>query len=395
MLSDAELLSLYRATESDRVERKESASNLGKIREAICAFANDLPDHRAPGVVFVGQRDDLSCAGLTIDDALLLKLSTLRSDGLLLPFPTIFVGERVLDGCKVAFIQVEPTDNPPVRSDGRTWIRVGPRRAIASAEEERRLLEKRQWGNLPFDARGVRGSSLSDLDLRRFQLEYLDAAVSPEALEQNGRTLESQLQGLRLVQPDGTPTATAVLILGVDPRRWLPGAYIQFLRVDGESLTDPLVDQRELTGTLADQLRQIDEVVRLNIQRPAVVGGATRSERVEYPEEAIRQLVRNAVLHRTYDGTAAPTRVTWFADRIEIQSPGGPFGQVTASNFGREGITDYRNPTLAEALKSLGFVERFGVGIPIARARLSANGNPPPEFVVEGGHVAVIVRRSR
>jgi ATP-dependent DNA helicase RecG len=120
MLSDSDLTELFRTAESDRVERKQSANDLDKIRQAICAFANDLPNHRGPGVVFVGQRDDLSCAALPINDALLLKLSNLRGDGLLLPFPTMIVCKKTLDGCSVAVIQVEPTDNPPVRCDGRT-----------------------------------------------------------------------------------------------------------------------------------------------------------------------------------------------------------------------------------------------------------------------------------
>jgi ATP-dependent DNA helicase RecG len=80
-------------------------------------------------------------------------------------------------------------------------------------------------------------------------------------------------------------------------------------------------------------------------------------------------------------------------DRVEIQSRGGPYGQVTKAQFGEPNVTDYRNPTLASALKSYGFVERFGVGIAIARARLEKNGNPPPEFTVEDAHVLVTVRR--
>jgi ATP-dependent DNA helicase RecG len=69
-----------------------------------------------------------------------------------------------LDACDVAAIVVEPSANPPVRLEGRTWIRVGPRRAIATAEEERRLVEKRRWGTLPFDAHGVPGATVADLD---------------------------------------------------------------------------------------------------------------------------------------------------------------------------------------------------------------------------------------
>jgi len=185
---------------------------------------------------------------------------------------------------------------------------------------------------------------------------------------------------------------TAILVLGVEPRRWLPGAYIQFLRIDGVNLTDPLLDQREIGGTVADQLRQVDEVMRVNIRRAAIVGGAVREEAPDYPEEALRQLIRNAVLHRTYEGTNAPVRITWFFDRVEIQNPGGPYGQVTRQTFGMPGVADYRNPTLAEALKSMGFIERFGVGIAIARERLAANSSPPPDFTVEDAHVLVTVR---
>lgn len=393
MLSNEELLTLFRLQETDRVERKEGLADRDRVRQAICAFANDLPGHRLPGVVFIGQRDDRSCAGLKVDDALLTLLAGFRSDGLLQPFPVMSVRRATLDGCEVAVVEVEPSDNPPVHLDGRIWIRVGPRRAVATAEEERRLVEKRRWGNLPFDAHGVRGATLADIDLRRFELEYLPVAVSAEALAENNRPRDYQLKALRLLQPEGLPTVTAVLMLGKDPRQWFPGAYIQFLRIDGTMLTEPMLDQREISGTLPDQLNQLDELARLNIRRAAIIGGATRRESLDYPEEALRQFFRNAVLHRTYEGTAAPVRVTWFADRVEIQSPGGPYGQVTKAHFGEPNVTDYRNPTLASALKSYGFVERFGVGIAIARARLEKNGNPPPEFTVEDAHVLVTVRR--
>jgi ATP-dependent DNA helicase RecG len=76
-----------------------------------------------------------------------------------------------------------------------------------------------------------------------------------------------------------------------------------------------------------------------------------------------------------------------------VLSPGGPFGQVTIERFGAPGLTDYRNPHIAEALKVLGFVERFGVGLAIANKRLAGNGNPPLEYEVEHSHVLVRLRR--
>ena len=92
----------------------------------------------------------------------------------------------------------------------------------------------------------------------------------------------------------------------------------------------------------------------------------------------MQQFVRNAVLHRTYEATNAPVRVYWYDDHIEIMSPSGPFGAVSAESFGAPGLTDYRNPNIAKALRVLGYVQHYGAGIPTAERELKRNGNPPP-----------------
>ncbi len=145
---------------------------------------------------------------------------------------------------------------------------------------------------------------------------------------------------------------------------------------------------------ITDQLlRSLAEVLEANIDVATdITSAATEGRRLDYPLEALRQLARNAVMHRSYEGTNAPVRITWFEDRIEIQNPGGPYGQVTAENFG-SGVTDYRNPHLAEAMKNLGYVQRFGVGIAIARNALERNGNPELKYDVQPGHVLATVRK--
>ena len=154
MLTGDEIAALFRDMESDRAERKRNfPAAADKIRQAICAYANDLPNHRLPGLIFIGQEDNGNCSGINVDDELLKTLGGLRSEGLILPFPVMAVTRREIDGCTVAVIEVSPSTQPPVRLDGRTWIRVGPRRAIATVEEERRLTEKQVWQNLTFDAR--------------------------------------------------------------------------------------------------------------------------------------------------------------------------------------------------------------------------------------------------
>jgi ATP-dependent DNA helicase RecG len=100
-------------------------------------------------------------------------------------------------------------------------------------------------------------------------------------------------------------------------------------------------------------------------------------------------------MHRTYEATNAPIRVTWLNNRIEIMSPGGPYGLVNATNFGKPGVTDYRNPHLAEVLRVLGYVQQFGFGLATARRLLAENGNPPPEFDVTTNYVSVTIKRAQ
>jgi ATP-dependent DNA helicase RecG len=180
-----------------------------------------------------------------------------------------------------------------------------------------------------------------------------------------------------------------LLVIGKSPSDWLPGAYTQFLRLAGDDLTASVLDEDPIHGTVADQIRRLEEKLTAHNLRGVRFGDVAAEERREaYPMDALRQLVRNAFMHRSYEATNTPVRVYWFDDRIEIHNPGGPFGSVTPENFGQPGITDYRNPNLAEALRALGYVQRFGAGIALARKAL---GNRL-RFEVQPGAVAAIIQ---
>lgn len=174
-----ELRLMLRDLESDLIERKVSLSDPDRIRQAICAFANDLPDHRRPGVIFIGANDDGTCAGLHVTDDLMLRLSQMRDDGKIQPIPSITVEKLMTEGCEMAVVIVKPSLAPPIRLSGVTWIRVGPRRAIATPEEEKILAERRRSKDLPFDLHPIPSASIKDLDLDLFEREYLRLAIAP------------------------------------------------------------------------------------------------------------------------------------------------------------------------------------------------------------------------
>lgn len=286
-------------------------------------------DTQSPGVVFVGVADDGHPIGLNVTDELLLSLSSMRSDGNILPIPTIAVEKRRLRNHDVAVIVVAPADAPPVKYSGRTWIRVGPRRAIADRQEERILNEKRRHGELSFDLQAVPTAALEDLNRKLFEDEYLPAAFAPDVIEANERTYEERLMATRMIvgRDDTTPTLVGVLTLCPRARDFIPGAYVQFLRVEGTELGGAIIDEEAVDGPLAQVLRRLDDKLRAHIRTSIDITSSPVEKRApDYPVAALEQLTRNAVMHRTYEGTNAPVRVTWFDDRVEIQSPGGPAG---------------------------------------------------------------------
>lgn len=185
------------------------------------------------------------------------------------------------------------------------------------------------------------------------------------------------------------PPHAGLLLVGKNPRFFLPGAYVQYLELPGTSLTEIPVDQAEVAGDLQSVLKELLGRLRLVVKTAMVQVNPLQEKRApNYPEGAIRELLMNAVMHRNYNSNS-PIRFYVFADHIEIQNPGGLYGEATLANFPTR--NSYRNPVIAEALKSLGLVNRNGHGVQRAQALLAENGNPPAEFEFDEHSVLVKV----
>ena len=395
-LGEERLVELLNGGESDRVEFKESLRGGASesAREAICAFSNDLPGHGEPGAVFVGVRDDGSPTGMAVSDETLRQLADMKTDGNILPPPSMTVRRLIHRGDAIAAAVVYPSDSPPVRFNGRIHIRIGPRRGIATAQDERILNERRRYGDTPFDIRPIWSASLNDIDTLYFERKYLTRAFAPDVLDANDRSIEEQLAATKMIHSpdDPTPTVLGMLALGYNPQDFLPGAYVQFLRFGGVDSFD-VTDSQDIRGAVADVLRRLEDKLESH-NRTAVDFVSVPLERRTslYPMDAVKQIVRNAVMHRTYEATNAPVHVHWHDDRIEVISPGGLFGSVTPESIGRYGAVDYRNPNLADAMRTLGFAQRFGLGIPIAQRLLKEAGHPEIAFHPDANNFRAVIR---
>ena len=394
-MTKEELYDLISCDESYRIERTVSTSNMDKFQEAICAFANDLPGGRKKGYLLIGVSDDGFISGLTVDDTLMKRISGIRSAGNILPLPVMTTEKICTEQGDVLVVEVTPSFDTPVRYKGRTYVRIGPRRDIASAEEER-ILSERCAASLPtFDTHPCRNAKLDDIDVNVIQKEYLPRAMDPEVLRNDRRSLEEQLASLHLYNVQwNCPTNAAVIMFGKYPKYFMPGAYIQYVRFKGNDNGGEILNERRFEGGLYTVLPQLENFIRDGIvtKRPVPVSILREKDVLNYPFKALRELMMNAVMHRDYQSNM-PVRLYQYDRHIEVMNPGGLYGQARPENF--PNVNDYRNSVVAEMMRTLNYVNMFNHGVREVQDQLHENENPPAKFNVDYlTAFSVIVRES-
>ena len=386
------LQSLITSGEIDRVEMTRSTTDVDKFREAICSFSNDMAGKGEPGYLLIGVDERDAAFRLPITDELLQKFASYRSDGQILPLPVLNVSKvpHPDGGGDVIVVEVHPHDMPPVRYKGRVHIRVGPRKDTASETEERVLMERRAANFPTFDATPCPEGDLKRLDLETFRQTYRPQAIAEEVIAANHRDTKEQLAALRFFSlKRDCPTNAGMLVFAFDPLDLFPGAKVQFVQYDGPELADEVLAEKTFAGSLITVLSEMDSFLKGRFTQKPVVISALREQAVfDFPPEAIRELLMNAILHRDYQSTS-PVRFYQFSDRIEIQNPGGLYGDASPQNFPK--VNTYRNPIIAEAMHVLGYVNRFGRGVARARRALEDNGSGEPTFQFEAHHFLSII----
>lgn len=387
-----ELRALIQSNEADRVEMTRSTTDTDKFREAICSFSNDMAGRKQPGYLLIGVDQKDASFRLHASDDLLKQFTGYRSDGAIMPLPMMNVSQMAHPegGGDIIVVEVYPHSMPPVRYKGRTHIRIGPRKDIASEAEERVLIERRAANFPTFDAAPCPEGDLKRLDLETFRQTYRPQAIAAEVIAENHRTVPEQLAALRFYNLSrGCPTNAGMLVFAFDPLDLFPGAKVQFVQYAGPALADEVLAEKTFTGNLITLLSELDSFLKGRFtQKPVPVSELREQPVFDYPPEAVRELLMNAVLHRDYQSTS-PTRLYQFSDRIEIQNPGGLYGDASPENFPR--VNAYRNPIIAEAMHTLGYVNRFGRGIARAKRAMQENGSPEPAFQLEVNHFLAVI----
>lgn len=384
--------------ESSRVEWKLNHNDTAALLHTVCALANDLEQSGLPGFLVYGVSDAGALVGMGEElsqDEVLRSISNRLNSTKLLPHPSFTLETAIHEGRWLVFVRVEPYPVPPVvRVDGVAWVRVGTETRRATEADVQRLQERRPRHVQPFDIRPLFPATVDDLNVGLLDEMYRgehDADEDPESFP----SLERWLAQKELLRSEGerwVANPAAILLYGVSPQSFLPGAIVELVRYDGEDVDSAVVLRKTASGTVPDQLETLwGQLSALVVEIPAAEDGIRTPYKPEYPIDALKELTRNLVQHRLYEGTNAPGRISWFRTSVVFNNPGAPFGQAAEGAFGEH--SDYRNPTLTRGLVELGYVERLGRGIRRVNRLLERNANPALELETDG-YTTVTLRRA-
>lgn len=331
-----------------------------------------------PGYLFLGVADDGEVKGVNVTDDLLKNVAAIRTDGNIQPQPSMTVEKVPMPEGDIVMVRVEPSVFPPVRYKGRIWIRIGPRKGVANEDDERILMEKRRVNVSSFDASPCLNATIEDLDLQKFKHYYLPKAMTDDEIDEDrreGRTIKDQMSSFGFFDTKyDCPTNAGMLFFAKNLRRFIPGAYIQYVRFAGKDRAGEIMTEHEFKSNLCTTLQELDTFVETTIanRRPIPVSSTREDPFVDYPYWATRELLMNAICHRDYTSNG-PIQFYQYDDRIEIMNHGGLYGRANEQNFPK--VNDYRNIVVAEAMKVLGFVNRHSRGVLRVQKDLKANEN--------------------
>jgi ATP-dependent DNA helicase RecG len=258
---------------------------------------------------------------------------------------------------------IVPRGLPHVYSlDGSYLIREGRQTNPISARRLRQLLIER--GSIQFETRVVVDATIDDLDPSAVEtyLEIINARLNNTVSIKPGSDVNILLRRGCLSHVEGKlrPTYAGLMLFGRYPQQWLPNATILAAHFPGIAFSDEYIKQ-DIYGNLPDQLRQVEVFIRDNLRRVVRLAGLIHQETLEYPFEAVRELIINAVAHRDYNIQGDNVHLHMFSDHLEVSSPGGLPGPVTLDNLLEARFS--RNAVIVQVLADLGFVERLGYGL--------------------------------
>jgi ATP-dependent DNA helicase RecG len=367
--------------ESESLEFKSSLADINEIVEDVSAFSNSKG-----GKILIGISNSGEVVGVEIGKDTIERLTNKIVNN---TEPKVFPSIRVekIEKKKIIVIEIQESKEKPVFAFGRAFKRVGKSTLRMSKDEiERLILEKKKvyWDSLICEE-----ASLEDIDEEKVRW-YLERREKMRKMPKqiDIKTLLINIGAAKETNGKVKPTNAGILFFGKNPQRFIPTRIIG-VRFKGTELSRTTIDTIDCHGTLPEMIEQVEDFVRRNIR---LFGFRTkysfeRIDKLEYPMEAIREAIINALIHRDYF-ELTDVQLFIFDDRIEIINP-GPFPEGVSPE---KPIHKPRNPILCQLMRDIGFIEKYGSGIYFMKNLCREWGIKEPEYEITETKTKVIFR---
>lgn len=410
-MNRTELTELIQNGENSGVEFKRDDIVPEKLAKEMAALLNLEGGH-----ILLGVETDRTVSGLSREperaEEWVMEVARVHLRPAAIPYwETIEWSEGKIIG--IVSLPADAPDKPYKAKRGSAWvtqIRVGTTTRDATDEEEARLYQ--QSGRLQYDRKPVPGSSFADLDRRRLVNYFREVRrqACPDDADQAG-WIRLLVNTELMAEDRDRPIATAggLLLFGVRPNKYLPQSGISAVAYPGTEKDYSATARTVIRGpavslfsasagghgqpypsvlrTFSEQgdaveagvIEQALDFVRRSATVSAwIEDGGRRQERWDYPLEAVREAVVNAIAHRDYTITVTDIELSIYADRVEVVSPGRLPNTVTVEKM-RAGYRASRNELVKEVLRDYRYIEATGLGVPrkIVQGMLAHNGTEP------------------
>jgi ATP-dependent DNA helicase RecG len=388
-VTEQKVLDDMRRDERQRVEFKEGFIRTGQLAECVMAFAN-----AEGGTIYLGiagkPTPHLSGKIRQVTKEYRDNIHRAARDVLTPPVEGVTAHEVRVDDKLILAIVVPRSDSLHQHANGKFLIRRGSENVALRGDSLRQTWVEREQPS--FDDRCVTEATIDDLDPERVDW-YLRRAAQERGLPvDTSLPLEENLLHLGVVVQNGgqlVPRMAGLLLFGYEPQRFVPHSMVRLARFQGTSSLN-FIDRVDCRGTLPEMIDEAEQFIRRNTRVAARITGFERREITEYPYLALREAVANAVAHRDYWRRDVEVRVSVFADRAEVQSPGRLPAPLTVDTLGDEYVL--RNRLIAELLFNIRYIERWNTGIRRMRRWMREHGLAEPVFEEIGDTFRVTFR---
>ncbi len=377
----------YLGQESSQLEFKRELPSLLQIVKTVIGFCNHFG-----GKIIIGVADDTEIIGISEEkinatmDAIQQSIFTSCSPVII---PHIYT-QRIANNLLI-IVEVSEGMNKPyfLLSEGLekgTYFRVGALTCKATPD----IIRELQWK--------AKGYALDETPIYSTDIQSIDFNGLSDFINQRKKSVDIQdktafLKSFKLILEENHrfyATAAGILLFSKEPQYYLPEAFVICTHFQGKEGRHVLAT-RDCTGTLFQQVNDCLTFLSERLYHQFEINGAQRDEKLEIPQEALREIVINAIVHRNYQ-IPGPAKIAIYADRVEIFSPGNFPGPLQTDKL-EMGITYIRNPVICRVFREAGYIEKLGSGFITLFSSYRERKLPTPSVIESNGFVKCILPR--